>query len=692
MKDAGNSAHMHHGAATPAAGRPAEQAGRHEASGHEVSGRAHHDRHEGHRVEDFRRRFWISLALTLPILALTPLIQGLLGLGESLRFPGDGYLLFALSTLIFLYGGFPFLQGLVRELSAGLPGMMTLIALAISTAYLYSAAVSFGLPGMVFYWELATLLDIMLLGHWIEMRSVLGASRALEELARLMPSEAHRLRADGSTEEVGLELLRVGDRVLVRPGEKVPADGEVREGRSSLNQSMLTGESQPVDVQAGAAVVGGAINGEGSLVVEIRKTGRDSYLSQVIQLVQEAQASKSRTQDLAGRAALWLTVVALAGGGLTLFAWLALAGREFSFALERAVTVMVIACPHALGLAIPLVVAVSTAQSARRGLLIRNRTAFEKARHIGAVIFDKTGTLTEGRFAVTDTLLLDGTVDRAELLRYAASVEAHSEHPLARGVAGAADRTFAVEGFRAIPGRGAEGRVNGRSVQVVSPGYLKEQGLEARDQRLDALAAEGKTVVFVLLDGRPAGALALADVIRPESREAVARLKKMGIRCLMLTGDNRKVAAWVGEQIGLDEVFAEVLPQEKASKVREVQARGLTVAMTGDGVNDAPALTQADVGIAVGAGTDVAIQSADIVLVRSNPLDVASILDLARATYRKMLQNLFWATGYNVVAIPLAAGVLYGLGILLSPALGAVFMSLSTIVVAINARFLRVKG
>jgi Cu2+-exporting ATPase len=630
--------------------------------------------------------------VTLPILALTPLIQGLLGLGDSPRFPGDGYLLFALSTLIFLYGGFPFLQGLLRELSAGLPGMMTLIALAISTAYLYSAAVSFGLPGMVLYWELATLLDIMLLGHWIEMRSVLGASRALEELARLMPSEAHRLRADGTTEEVGLEQLRVGDRVLVRPGEKVPADGEVREGRSSLNQAMLTGESQPVDVQAGAAVVGGAVNGEGSLVMEIRKTGRDSYLSQVIQLVREAQASKSRTQDLAGRAALWLTVVALAGGGLTLFAWLALAGRELSFALERAVTVMVIACPHALGLAIPLVVAVSTAQSARRGLLIRNRTAFEKARHIGAVIFDKTGTLTEGRFAVPDTLLLDGAVDRAELLRYAASVEAHSEHPLARGVAGAADRTFPVQDFRAIPGRGAEGRVNGRSVQVVSPGYLKEQGLEARDQRLDALAAEGKTVVFVLLDGRPAGALALADVVRPESREAVARLKKMGIRCLMLTGDNRKVAAWVGEQIGLDEVFAEVLPQDKAAKVREVQARGLTVAMTGDGVNDAPALTQADVGIAVGAGTDVAIQSADIVLVRSNPLDVASILGLARATYRKMLQNLFWATGYNVVAIPLAAGVLYGLGILLSPALGAVFMSLSTIIVAINARFLRVKG
>ena len=480
--------------------------------------------------------------------------------------------------------------------------------------------------------------------------------------------------------------------MLVRPGEKVPADGEVGEGRSSLNQAMLTGESQPVEVQAGAAVVGGAVNGEGSLVVEIRKTGRDSYLSQVIQLVREAQESKSRTQDLAGRAALWLTIVALAGGALTLFAWLALAGREFSFALERAVTVMVIACPHALGLAIPLVVAVSTALSARRGLLIRNRTAFENARNIGAVIFDKTGTLTEGRFAVTDTLSLDGAVDEGQVLRYAASVEAHSEHPLARGIAGAADRAFPVEDFRAIPGRGAEGRVNGRSVQVVSPGYLKEQELELRDERLGALAGQGKTVVFVLLDGRPAGAVALADVIRPESREAVARLKEMGIRCLMLTGDNRQVAGWVSQQIGLDEYFAEVLPQEKAAKVREVQARGLTVAMTGDGVNDAPALTQADVGIAVGAGTDVAIESADIVLVRSNPLDVVSILGLARATYRKMLQNLAWATGYNVVAIPLAAGVLYGLGILLSPALGAVFMSLSTIIVAINARFLRVVG
>jgi Cu2+-exporting ATPase len=652
--------------------------------------RGHHDRHEGHRVEDFRRRFWISLLLTLPILALTPLIQGLLGIQDSLRFPGDGYVLFGLSTLVFLYGGYPFLRGLVRELASGRPGMMTLIGLAITTAYVYSAAVSFGLRGMVFYWELATLLDIMLLGHWIEMRSVMGASRALEELARLMPSEAHRLRPDGTIEKVSLEELRVGDRVLVKPGEKVPADGEVREGTSSVNQAMLTGESQPVEVLAGSVVVGGAVNGEGALVVEIRRTGKDSYLSQVIQLVREAQESKSRTQDLADRAALWLTVIAVAGGAVTLVAWLALAGREFSFALERAVTVMVIACPHALGLAIPLVVAVSTAVSARSGLLIRSRTAFESARNLQAVIFDKTGTLTEGRFAVTDTVGLDGALEASELLRYAASVETHSEHPIARGIAGSADRIYPVQDSRALPGKGAEGQVNGRNVQVVSPGYMKERGLQVSDERIARLSGQGKTVVFVLLEGRPAGAIALADVIRPESREAVARLKEMGIRCLMLTGDNRQVAEWVSGEIGLDEYFAEVLPQQKAAKVREVQSRGLIVAMTGDGVNDAPALTQADVGIAVGAGTDVAIESADIVLVRSNPLDVVSILGLARATYRKMVQNLAWATGYNAIAIPLAAGALYAAGILLSPALGAVFMSLSTVIVAINSRFLKV--
>ena len=485
--------------------------------------------------------------------------------------------------------------------------------------------------------------------------------------------------------------LRLADRVLVKPGEKLPADGEVLDGLSSVDESMLTGESSPVEKKKGSSVIGGSVNGEGSLVVSIRKTGNESYLSQVIELVRQAQESRSRTQDLASRAAAWLTVVALAGGGLTVVAWLAFGEKDFAFAIERAVTVMVIACPHALGLAVPLVVAVSTALSAKHGLLIRDRAAFEAARNIQAIIFDKTGTLTQGRFGVTDVVVLDPGGSSEDLLRLAASVEAHSEHPIARGIVASASGTSRVSDFRAIPGRGAEGRVDGRRVMVVSPGYLAETGTPGNDARVAKLSAEGKTVVFVLVDGRPMGAVALADVVRPEAREAIARLKKMGIRCMMLTGDNRQVAQWVAEQTGLDEVFAEVLPHEKAAKVKEVQSRGLSVAMAGDGVNDAPALAQADVGIAIGAGTDVAVEAADIVLVRSNPLDAVAILGLARATYRKMVQNLLWATGYNVFAIPLAAGVLYGAGILLSPAFGAVLMSASTIIVAINARILRVR-
>jgi Cu2+-exporting ATPase len=456
---------------------------------------------------------------------------------------------------------------------------------------------------------------------------------------------------------------------------------------------MLTGESRPVAKKVGDTVIGGSVNGEGSMTVEVQKTGGDSYLSRVIELVRQAQESKSRTQDLANRAALWLTVFALGAGSLTLFIWLAFGGRSFAFALERMVTVMVIACPHALGLAVPLVVAISTALSARNGLLIRNRAAFEQARKIQAVIFDKTGTLTEGRFGVTDTLVLGGGMDEAELVRSAASVEAHSEHPIARGIvaSAAAAGVDPVEGFRAIPGRGAEGRVKGRDVKVVSPGYLSAQGIAVSDSRVAELAAQGKTLVFVLLDGKPAGALALADLIRPESKEAIRALKDAGVQCLMLTGDNRFVAKWVADELGLDDYFAEVLPQDKAAKVREVQARGLVVAMTGDGVNDAPALAQADVGIAIGAGTDVAVETSDIILVKSNPLDAAAVIGLARATYRKMVQNLAWATGYNAVAIPLAAGVLAGQGIVLGPALGAVLMSLSTIIVAVNAQLLRLK-
>ena len=651
----------------------------------------HHSHHE-HMVADFKRRFIISVVFTVPILFLSPMLRKLFGFEGLLTFQGDSYVLFALASFVFFYGGWPFLKGLVTEVKARLPGMMTLIGLAISTAYIYSSVVVFGLPGKVFFWELVTLVDIMLLGHWIEMRSVMGASRALEELAKLMPSKAHRLLADGSTEDVPVESIRVGDRVLVKPGEKLPVDGVVVEGMSSVNESMLTGESLPVNKHEKDQVIGGSINGEGSLVVEIKKTGKDSYLSQVVKLVREAQESKSKSQDLASRAALWLTFIALGAGGITMFVWLFFTTRNFAYALERTVTVMVITCPHALGLAVPLVVAVSTAISAKNGLLIRNRAAFEHARNIQAVIFDKTGTLTEGKFGVTDTIILSKDYSEEEVLNLAASVENNSEHPIARGIVSSASTTMSVKDFMSITGRGASGFAEGKKVLVVSPGYLKEKGKKIADERIEKLSSQGKTVVFVIADDEVIGALALADIIRKESKDAVARLREMGIKSIMLTGDNKQVASWVAEEIGIDEVFAEVLPHEKADKVKEVKGRGLVVAMTGDGVNDAPALALADVGIAIGAGTDVAIETADIVLVRSNPLDVVKILNLARATYRKMVQNLIWATGYNALAIPLAAGALYSFGIVLSPAAGAVLMSLSTVIVALNARMLKIKG
>ena len=669
----------------------AHKDGGNEPSGHKPAhGQTGHD-HHAMMVEDFKKRFWVSIALTVPILALSPMIQRFLGLGDALAFSGSLLVLWALSSVVFFYGGWPFLKGIYAELRGGRPGMMTLISVAIATAYIYSSAVVFGLTGTIFFWELATLIDVMLVGHWIEMRSVMGASKALEELARLMPSEAHKVMPDGSVVDVPVEELQHGDRILVKPGEKVPADGSVVEGQTSVNESMLTGESVPVNKKVGTEVIGGSINGEGSVTVEVQKTGGESFLSQVIDLVRQAQESKSKTQDLANRAALWLTIVALGGGALTLFVWTVVMGRDFAFAIERMVTVMVIACPHALGLAVPLVVAVSTALAARNGLLIRDRTAFENARNLQAIIFDKTGTLTEGRFGITDTLVFDDNLDEDGLLRIAAAVEARSEHPIAQAIAVAVERPPAVEGFAAIPGKGAEGTVEGRAVKVVSPGYVRAQGLAIDDPRFEALSGQGKTVVFVMIDGVLAGAIALADVIRPESKEAIAALKAMGIRTMMLTGDNKKVAAWVAAEIGLDEVFAEVLPQQKAEKVREVQARGLSVAMTGDGVNDAPALAQANVGIAVGAGTDVDIETADVILVRSNPLDVTAVVKLSRSTYRKMIQNLWWAAGYHIIAIPLAAGVLYSSGILLGPAMGAVLMSASTVVVAINARFLKLE-
>ncbi len=641
-------------------------------------------------VADFKKRFWTSLGLSVPILALSPMIQGFLGIEGQLQFKGDLLVLWALSSLVFFYGGWPFLKGMFDEFGKKTPGMMTLIAVAITTAYVYSSAVVFGLVGKIFFWELTSLIDVMLIGHWIEMKSVMGASKALEELAKLMPSEAHKVMPDGSVEDIDVGELQNGDQLLIKPGEKVPADSVVAEGQSSVNESMLTGESVPVSKEKGDTVIGGSINGEGSLTVEVQKTGAESFLSQVIDLVQQAQNSKSKTQDLANRAALWLTAVALGGGALTMVVWLFL-GADFAFALERTVTVMVIACPHALGLAIPLVVAVSTSLAAQNGLLIRDRSAFESARNLKAIIFDKTGTLTEGSFGVTDTLLFESGIDEPQLLDYAAAVEAHSEHPIAQGIVKAVEKVKSVADFQAIPGKGATGKVEGKNVKVVSPGYLKENNLEVSDKRIEELSAQGKTVVFVLVDDAVWGAIALADVIRPESKDAIARLKKMGIQTMMLTGDNEKVAKWVADEIGLDEYFAEVLPEAKSKKVKEVQARGMKVAMTGDGVNDAPALAQADVGIAVGAGTDVAVETADIILVRSNPGDVLAILQLSQATYKKMIQNLWWAAGYNIIAIPIAAGVLFNFGIVLGPASGAALMSLSTVIVAINARFLKIE-
>jgi Cu2+-exporting ATPase len=606
-------------------------------------------------------------------------------------FPGEAFVLLALSTVVYGYGGWPFLTGLVEEARARRPGMMTLVAMAITVAFVYSVGVVFGLPGEAFFWETALLVDLMLVGHWVEMRSVMGAGRALEELARLMPAEAHRLGADGQPEDVPVAALRPGDRVLVRASEKVPADGVVVEGASAVNEAMLTGESVPVEKAAGDEVIGGSVNGTGSLVVEVARTGEASYLAQVVRLVREAQETKSRTQALADRAARLLTVVALTVGALTLAGWL-LAGAGLAVAVERAVTVMVISCPHALGLAIPLVVAVSTSLAAGRGLLVRNRTAFEQARLLDTLVFDKTGTLTEGRFGVTDVLPFGGAPPE-DVLRLAAAVEAGSEHPIAAGILETARaRGLAVPAatdFRALPGQGVEATVEGSRVAVLSPSAVAESHPEVPTEEAERLGCEGKTVVFVVRDGVPAGALALADVIRASAREALRTLHQMGVEAVMLSGDKREVAEWVGRALGLDRVVAEVRPEEKAAHVARLQAAGRRVGMAGDGVNDAPALARADVGIAIGAGTDVAIEAADVVLVDSDPRNAADVIRLSRATYRKMVQNLWWAAGYNVVAIPLAAGAFAWAGVVLSPAVGAVLMSLSTVIVAFNARLLR---
>ncbi len=637
-------------------------------------------------IADFLRRFWICLALTVPVVAISPMFQ--MAVGYSFDFPGRDWVSVVLGSIIYFYGGWPFLTGLWDEVRRRQPGMMTLIGVAITVAFLYSTAVVFRLvEGMDFYWELATLIVIMLLGHWLEMKSVAGASKALELIVKMLPAEAHMYHGE-MLHDMRVDELKIGDIVLVKPGEKIPVDGTVTDGNSSVNESMLTGESVPVQKTTDAKVIAGAINGEGSLKIRVDKSGQDSYLQKVITLVQEAQAAKSQTQHLADRAAKWLTFIALGVGFGTLAVWLA-KGQTLAFALERMVTVMVTSCPHALGVAIPLVVAISTAMTARRGLLIRNRTAFENARRITAMVFDKTGTLTEGKFGVSRIEPLAANFDQNTLLATAAALEQESQHPIAQGVvaaAKAANLTLPkVSNFASITGKGITGEVGGKKISVVSPGYLKEKGIPIP---AEAAGTAAETVVFVLENEKLAGFLALSDRIRPDAAEAVKQLKSQGIKVFMATGDNNTVGKAVAEQLGLDGYFAEVLPHQKVEIVKDLQAKGEYVAMTGDGVNDAPALAQADVGIAVGSGTDVAAETADIILTDSKPSDVLGLVNFGKATYRKMVQNLWWATGYNVVAIPLAAGVLYP-QFVLSPAMGAVLMSASTVVVAINAQLLK---
>lgn len=663
----------------------------HSKMGHDHSnapmGAAGHDHHKM-MIEDFKKRFWVTLFLTIPILFLSPMIQDFLGFKFLL--PGNPYILFALSSVVYFYGGLPFLKGFWSEVRKGNPGMMTLIAMAISVAYFYSSATVFGLRGVDFFWELATLIAIMLVGHWIEMKSVLGASKALQLLVSMMPADAHRVDGDNIT-DIKLEELLKNDIILIKPGEKVPADGIIVEGTSYLNESMLTGESKPVKKEEHDKVIGGSVNGNGSIKVKVEHTGKDSYLNKVIKMVEEAQQTKSKMQNLSDRAAKWLTYIALAIGFGTLSVWLIL-GFPFVFALERMVTVMVIACPHALGLAIPLVVAISTAVSAQNGLLIRNRTAFEESRKISVLLFDKTGTLTKGDFGVTRIESVDKNYASDEILRLASALEQSSEHPIAVGIIKKIKEDKisipTPENFNAITGKGVEANVEGKQVKVVSPGYLRDKKINIPE---DAYSDAAETVVFVLIDGQLTGYIALADEIRPESAEAINTFKSNDIKVYMATGDNEKTAKAVSDKLGLDGYYSEVLPHQKVNIVKELQAKNEFVAMTGDGVNDAPALAQANVGIAVGSGTDVAAETADIILVNSNPQDIANLILFGKATYNKMIQNIIWATGYNVVAIPLAAGVLYSSGFVLGPAVGAVFMSLSTIIVAFNAQLLKKK-
>jgi Cu2+-exporting ATPase len=689
-------AHAGHGSDHDAhAGHDAMRSGQMDHAKHRGNGghgSGHGIDHTGHE-QMFRKRFWANLVLTIPVLLFSPMLQEWLGFSMP-EFPSSRWVGPAFAIAIFVYGGLPFLQMMVPEVRNRKPGMMTLISLAISVAFVYSVFAVFVSPGSGFFWEMATLIDIMLLGHWLEMRSVRQASGALNELAKLMPDTAERLLSDGETEEVPVSTLKNNDLVLVRPGASIPADGIVEDGRSDVNEAMITGESKPVTKEPGTQVIAGTTNGDGSLRVRVTATGDETALAGIMRLVEQAQQSKSNTQILADRAAGWLFYVALGVAAITAVAWIVALGFQLEV-LERVVTVLVIACPHALGLAIPLVVAISTSMGARNGILVRDRLALEAAREIDTVIFDKTGTLTEGEFGVVGMVTAEGW-DDDRALALATAVEGDSEHLIAHGIRRKAEERgvtlLEVSDFEAIKGRGIRATHEARTVYVGGPRLLEMLEVDLSDGL--ALFAEnagkkGQSVVYLVDEERPVAAFALADVIRPESHQAVKRLQEMGVEVAMLTGDSRAVAKAVAEELNIDTVLAEVLPEYKDREVAELQSQSRRVAMVGDGVNDAPALTRADVGIAIGSGTDVAIESAGIILVQSNPLDVVKVFELSRATYRKMVQNLIWATGYNVVALPLAAGVLAWAGFVLSPALGALLMSLSTVIVAVNAQLLR---
>ena len=654
---------------------------------------AAHDKHAGHSVAMFRDKFWISLLLMIPTLVWGHMLPGALGYSPP-HFTGSHWIPALFGSAVFVYGGWPFLQGAVGELQARLPGMMTLIALAISVAFGFSLAVIAGFPGMPLWEELATLVVIMLLGHWIEMRSITQAQGALKELAKLLPDRATRVEGD-ALREVPVSELRDGDVVLIRPGSRVPADGAVQEGTTQVDESMLTGESKPVEKKIGDQVIAGTVNLSGALRVQVTGTGERTALAGIMRLVEQAQQSKSRAQAVADRAAFFLTIVAIVTGVLTLAAWLMLRSDEPAFAVERMVTVLVIACPHALGLAVPLVIAISTTLGARGGLLVRDRRGLEEARNLTTVVFDKTGTLTLGELRVVDLAPAEG-VSADDALRLAAAIERDSEHPIARAIVRSAEERSldipASSEFKYVAGRGVSAVVDGRTLAAGGPNLLKELNVDPPSslrEAADQAASRGQSTIYLVEGNKAIAAFAVADAIRPESKEAIRRLHDERIEVVMITGDSEAVAKAVAEELGIDQVLSQVLPEDKARRIKELQAKGKKVAMVGDGVNDAPALTVADVGIAIGAGTQVAVEAGDVVLVRSDPRDVPRIVRLSRASYRKMVQNLWWAAGYNIVAIPLAAGVLASRGIILSPALGAVLMSASTVIVAINAQLLR---